>query len=213
MNLIFDLDGTLLYTLEDLKTSVNFALKKFEFPQKSLAEIQKSVGNGLKMLMIHSLPQGTASPTVDAVLSEMKSYYAEHCHDRTKPYDGIIKMLKQLKSDGHRIAIVSNKADAMVQTLKNIYFNSLVDFALGECESYKRKPAPDMVLAAMQALGSDAIYIGDSEVDIETAKNANIPCLSVGWGYRNADFLFQNGAKFIYKSPLALRMAIKVGVK
>ena len=197
MNLIFDLDGTLLYTLEDLQNSVNFALEKFGYPTKSLSEIQKGVGNGLKMLIFHSLPEGTPSPTVDSVLAEMKAHYAKHCHDLTKPYDGIIDMLKRLKSDAHQIAIVSNKADAMVQTLKDVYFGGLVDFAIGESETNARKPAPDMVFAAMHALGEDAIYIGDSEVDIKTAKNANIPCLSVGWGYRSAEFLLQNGAKNI----------------
>ncbi len=208
MNLIFDLDGTLLYTLEDLKDSVNYALKKFGFSPKKLEEIEHSVGNGLKMLIIRSLPEQTPSETVDLVLKEMKTYYAEHCHDKTRPYDGIIKLLKQLKADGHRIAIVSNKANPMVQTLKNVYFDGLIDFALGECEGYQRKPAPDMVQAAMKALGSDAIFIGDSEVDIQTASNANIPCFGVTWGYRSADVLKTAGAKYLYNSPSALLQAI-----
>ena len=209
MNLIFDLDGTLLYTLADLKTSVNFALKKFGFPTKTLEEIQNAVGNGLKMLIFHSLPDDTPSPVVDAVLAEMKQHYAAHCYDQTMPYDGITEMLRSLKDAGHRIAIVSNKANVMVQTLKNVYFDGLIDFAVGESEIHQRKPAPDMVFAAMDALGKDAIYIGDSEVDIQTAKNANIPCLSVGWGYRSAEFLLQNGAERMIQTPLELIKNIK----
>ena len=118
MNLIFDLDGTLLNTLYDLKNAVNYSLEKFGFQQRTLEEIRKAVGNGLKMLIKRSLPEGTSEGTVEAVLAEMKAYYALHCHDETVPYDGIIDMLRSLKAEGHSLAIVSNKADAMVQTLK-----------------------------------------------------------------------------------------------
>lgn len=208
MNLIFDLDGTLLYTLEDLKDSVNYALKKFGFPLKSLSEVQKAVGDGLKMLIFRSLPENTDSSIVDAVLAEMKAHYAEHCHDKTTPYVSIVEMLRILKSHGHKICIVSNKADSMVQVLKTVYFDDLVDLAIGESEYNQRKPAPDMVLTAMKRFGRDAIYIGDSEVDIQTAANAGIPCYSVTWGYRSVALLKAHGAKYIFNSPLALTEAI-----
>ncbi len=204
MHLIFDLDGTLLYTLHDLKNAVNYALQRFRFPPRSLDEIQEAVGNGLKMLIVRSLPKDVDEHTILMVLGEMKSYYSEHCHDETVPYDGIIEMLKELKAAGHRISIVSNKADSMVQVLATLYFGKLIDFSLGETTALPRKPAPDMVFAAMEKLGTNAVYIGDSEVDILTAKNASIPCISVAWGYRNAAILEKSGAERICSTPDAL---------
>ena len=206
---IFDLDGTLLNTLYDLKNAVNYSLEKFGFQQRTLEEIRKAVGNGLKMLIKRSLPEGTSEGTVEAVLAEMKAYYALHCHDETVPYDGIIDMLRSLKAEGHSLAIVSNKADAMVQTLKRVFFDGLIDFALGESQSYARKPAPDMVFAAMDALGSNAIYIGDSEVDLLTAKNAGLPCLAVSWGFRSEADLRSAGAENIYSTVESLLAAIR----
>ena len=208
MNLIFDLDGTLLYTLEDLMDSANYALKKFGFSTKSLSEVQKAIGDGLKMLIFRLLPKNIEASVVCDVLAEMKGYYAVHCHDKTVPYDGIIEMLYMLKNAGHRVCIVSNKADPMVQVLKTVYFDRLVDLAIGESDSNQRKPAPDMVLFAMERFGRDAIYIGDSEVDVQTAKNAEIPCYSVSWGYRSVELLTEQGAKYIFDSPIALAEAI-----
>ena len=209
MNLIFDLDGTLLNTLYDLKNAVNYSLKKFGFQQRTLEEVRKAVGNGLKMLIKRSLPEGTSEETVEAVLAEMKAYYALHCHDETVPYDGIIDMLRSLKAEGHALAIVSNKANAMVQTLKRVFFDGLIDFALGESQNFTRKPAPDMVFAAMDALGSNAIYIGDSEVDLLTAKNAGLPCFAVSWGFRSESDLRSAGAENIYSTVESLLAAIR----
>lgn len=208
MNLIFDLDGTLLNTLADLKNAVNYALEKFGFPTRSLEEVRKAVGNGLKMLIKRCLPENVSSDCVTEVLAEMKAYYSHHCYDETLPYPGIVHMLQMLRSQGHSIAIVSNKADPMVQTLARVFFDGLTDFSLGESPQYTRKPAPDMVYAAMAALGKDAIYIGDSEVDILTAQNAGIPCYAVSWGFRGEEALREAGAQYIFASPEALADAI-----
>lgn len=209
MNLIFDLDGTLLNTLYDLKNAVNYSLEKFGFQRRTLEEVRKAVGNGLKMLVKRSLPNDASEETVETVLTEMKRYYALHCHDETVPYEGILDLLRTLKAEGHALAIVSNKADAMVQTLKQVFFDGLIDFALGESQYYARKPAPDMVFAAMDALGKNAVYIGDSEVDLLTAKNAGLPCLAVSWGFRSEADLRSAGAENIYSTMEALLAAIR----
>lgn len=207
MTLIFDLDGTLLDTLQDLNTAVNYALKKFGFSERNMEETRKFVGNGLKSLISLSLPKG-AQCQVDAVLSEMKRYYADHCCEATHPYPGIDELLQKLRADGHRIAIVSNKADAIVQTLRQTFFPDTVDFALGETPELRRKPYPEMVFSAMQTFGTDAVYIGDSEVDIQTAKNADLPSLIVGWGFRDEAALLAAGAGKVYHSPTDLYSAI-----
>lgn len=209
MNLIFDLDGTLLNTLYDLKNAVNYSLGKFGFQQRTLEEVRKAVGNGLKMLIKRSLPEGTSEEIVETVLAEMKAYYALHCHDETVPYEGILDLLRTLKAEGHSLAIVSNKADAMVQTLNRVFFDDIFDFALGESQSYARKPAPDMVFAAMDALGKNAVYIGDSEVDLLTAKNAGLPCFAVSWGFRSESDLRSAGAENIYSTVESLLAAIR----
>ncbi|MBE6927945.1 MAG: HAD family hydrolase [Ruminococcaceae bacterium] len=195
MNLIFDLDGTLLYTLKDLQNAVNFALRKHSYPERTIEEIRLAVGDGLKMLMMRSLP--LPCPNLIEILAEMKAYYTLHCYDETHPYEGILHLLKRLKADGHKICIVSNKAHELVQTLKDIYFEGLIDCAYGESTVNAKKPAPDMVLAAMREMGTDALYIGDSEVDLQTANHAKIPCIAVGWGYREPQQLASLGAKTI----------------
>lgn len=209
MNLIFDLDGTLLNTLYDLKNAVNYSLGKFGFQQRTLEEVRKAVGNGLKMLVKRSLPNDASEETVETVLAEMKGYYALHCHDETVPYEGILDLLRTLKAEGYSLAIVSNKADAMVQTLNRVFFDDIFDFALGESQNYARKPAPDMVFAAMDALGRNAIYIGDSEVDLLTAKNAGLPCFAVSWGFRSEADLRSAGAESIYSTVESLLAAIR----
>ena len=210
-NLIFDLDGTLLNTLSDLRSSTNYALKKFDFPVRSMEEIRNFVGNGLRMLIRRAVPNETDEETVDRVLAEMKAHYREHYHDRTVPYDGILPFLTEMKKRGFHLAIVSNKADPMVQLLRTLYFDDLISVAVGELEDVARKPAPDMVKIAMERLGCTAentVYIGDSEVDIETAKNAGIPCLSVGWGFRDETALHHAGANKVYHSPAELQEAL-----
>ncbi len=208
MNLIFDLDGTLLYTLDDLQTAVNFALSQFDYPQRSIEEICAAVGDGLRMLMIRSLPEGVSEETADRALSVMKEYYTIHCMDQTRPYEGVIELLAQLKSDGHTVCIVSNKAHDLVQMLKDKFFSGLIDLALGESAKNAKKPSPDMIKTCIKSFGQNALYIGDSEVDILTANNAAIPCISVGWGYRKPDFLIKNGAEKIADSPLELQKLI-----
>ncbi len=206
---IFDLDGTLLDTLEDLHDSTNFALKSLGFPQRTLEEIRNFVGNGLRSLMIRCLPDG--SDAVDAVLAEMKRHYATNCHNKTRPYDGILPLLEALHTAGFRLAIVSNKADLMVQLLREVYFADLIPVAVGELPGVLRKPAPDMVDRALLQLGaerSDAVYIGDSEVDIRTAENAGLPCLSVCWGFRSEDLLLEHGAQTLCRTPQSLLEAL-----
>ena len=208
---IFDLDGTLLNTLADLRESTNYALKKFDFPVRSTEEIRNFVGNGLRMLIRRAVPNFADEETVDRVLAEMKAHYREHYHDGTVPYDGILPFLRKMKNCGFRMAIVSNKADPMVQLLRTLYFDDLISVAVGELEGVARKPAPDLVEIAMHRLGctaENAVYIGDSEVDIETAKNAGLPCLSVGWGFRDEEILHNAGAKTIYHSPAELQEAL-----
>ena len=208
---IFDLDGTLLNTLADLRESTNYALKKFDFPVRSTEEIRNFVGNGLRMLIRRAVPNFADEETVDRVLAEMKAHYREHYHDGTVPYDGILPFLRKMKNCGFRMAIVSNKADPMVQLLRTLYFDDLISVAVGELEGVARKPAPDLVEIAMHRLGctaENAVYIGDSEVDIETAKNAGLPCMSVGWGFRDEEILHNAGAKTIYHSPAELQEAL-----
>lgn len=208
---IFDLDGTLLNTLEDLKNSTNFALKKFGFSERTLEEVRIFVGNGLRRLIEQAVPEETDAATVDAVLAAMKAHYQEHCVCKTVPYPGIFELLEHLKSAGFRLAIVSNKAAPMVAQLRKAFFDGQIEIALGESEQLRRKPWPDMVFSAIEQLRSAAertVYVGDSEVDVQTAKNAGIPCLSVGWGFRSAQVLRRAGVEKIYDTPQALLDAL-----
>ena len=207
--LVFDLDGTLLNTLGDLRDSTNYALKKFGYPDRTTEEIRNFVGNGLKMLIVRALPKD--SPDVEAVLAEMKRHYVQNCANLTRPYDGIPEMLAKLRGAGFRLAIVSNKAAPMVSLLREYYFSDLIPVAVGESEAIARKPAPDMVFEALRQLGSaqeDAVYIGDSDVDILTAKNSGIPCRSVCWGFRSEEELRKAGAKTVYRTPEELYRAL-----
>lgn len=210
--LIFDLDGTLLNTLGDLRDSTNYALKKFGFPVRTTEEIRNFIGNGLKNLMIRSLPEGAPEEVVSAVLAQMKAHYAQHPYDATVPYDGIPALLKELKDSGYPMAIVSNKADGMIQVLHQQFFAPYISVAIGELEGVPRKPDPALVKLALERLGTDgnnACYIGDSEVDILTAKNAGLPCLTVGWGFRDAEELHAAGAQRVIASPAELKAAIE----
>lgn len=209
--LIFDLDGTLLNTLGDLRDSTNFALELFGFPTRTTEEIRNFVGNGLRNLIVRALPEGAPEETVSAVLAQMKQHYAQHPFDATVPYEGIPELLNELKASGYAMAIVSNKADAMIQMLHQRFFAPYVSVAIGELEGVPRKPDPALVRLALERLGADgshACYIGDSEVDILTAQNAGLPCLTVGWGFRDADSLLAAGAKTVLASPAELKKAI-----
>ncbi len=194
---IFDLDGTLLDTLEDLTDSVNHAMEKFGFPVHTIEEIRTFVGNGAPKLLERSIPDGVANPDYEAALTAFKAHYAEHCEDKTGPYAGVPEMLAGLKEQGYHLAVVSNKFDGAVKKLCKKYFGEFISVSIGESEEVKRKPAPDTVYRALRELGCDAfhaVYVGDSEVDIQTAKNASLPCISVTWGFRSEEKLRDEGA-------------------
>ena len=187
---IFDLDGTLLNTLEDLRDSVNVIMEQYGYPVHSLDQIRTFVGNGIGKLMERSVPGGRANPDLERALSDFKSYYTGHCRIKTKPYDGVVELMKVLSGQGFKLAIVSNKNDAAVKELDEIYFSAYTMAALGGREGRARKPAPDAVFAALRELGSSreqAVYIGDSEVDYETAVNSGLDCILVSWGFRDRE--------------------------
>lgn len=203
---IFDLDGTLLYTLEDLKDSVNFALAKFGYPARTLEEVRNFVGNGVRLLIERSIPEGSENPDFEECLKVFKEHYAKNMYNKTKPFDGIMEMLENLHLQGIKIGVVSNKFDAAVKDLCEKYFAGLTEAAIGENEQagVKKKPAPDSVFRAMEILDADkdsSYYIGDSEVDIQTAKNSGLKCISVIWGYKSREFLLSHGANIIADKP------------
>ena len=204
--LIFDLDGTLLDTLDDLRAADNYALKKYGYPEKTKVEVRKFVGNGLGKLVSRSIPDGEDNPDYTKILDALKEYYAVHCLDETKPYEGIMELLKQVKKD-YLIAIVSNKPDPQVKQLADKFFPGLIDITSGEKPGVERKPAPDTVNEVLNKLKlrtDEAIYIGDSEVDFETSVNAHLRCISVAWGFRDPDFLKEIGATDIINTPAEL---------
>ncbi|MCR5314825.1 MAG: HAD family hydrolase [Bacteroidaceae bacterium] len=205
--IIFDLDGTLLNTLDDLYSSVNHALAQFNLPVRSKWEVRSYLGNGVRRLVEHALPEGCDPNLTEKVFNEFRTYYLEHSLDCTQPYEGIISMLKQCKTKGLKTAIVSNKLNLAVQDLHQRFFTDCIDVAIGETPDVKRKPAPDMVKKAIELLGckhDEAVYVGDSEVDLATAHNASLPCIAVSWGFRDKDFLIEQGAKTIIDSPSEL---------
>ncbi len=205
---IFDLDGTILNTLEDLWLSVNHALQKNEMPERTIEEVRQFVGNGIRKLMERAVPSGTESAAIDCVHAAFTAYYKVHCVDHTAPYAGITDVLKAIRKTGMQTAVVSNKADYAVQTLCEQYFPSLFDAVAGEKEGICRKPAPDAVYAVLKTLAvpkEKTVYIGDSDVDIQTAQNAGIPCISVDWGFRSKAFLTEHGAVRIVETPAELK--------
>lgn len=202
--LIFDLDGTLLNTISDLAAAVNHALAAFGYPTHTEAAIVRMVGNGVGLLVARALPDGEENPDYPRVLAEFRSYYEAHKADATAPYEGITEMLSRLCAVGFSIGIVSNKLDSAVKALAARFFRDTVRVAIGEKEGVARKPAPDAVAAALSEMGTTAegaVYIGDSEVDIDTARNTGIPCLSVGWGFRTAEELSAHGADRVFMTP------------
>ena len=201
---IFDLDGTILNTLDDLADSTNAALRMNSLPERTTDEVRRFVGNGIHLLIERAVPDGTPDELIEKVFADFKVHYGAHCEDKTAPYEGINEMLDSLRSAGVKIAVVSNKADFAVQKLCERYFPGRLDFSVGERENVRRKPAPDSAFESMRTLGisaADSIYIGDSDVDIETAKNAGIPCLSVTWGFRSREFLIGHGATRLIDTP------------
>ena len=200
--IIFDLDGTLLDTLDDLHAAVNHTLAQFHCPPRTLEEVRRFVGNGVDQLVRLSLPGKATDPDVTEVIAAYRSYYNAHCREKTGPYAGILQALADLATE-YPLAVVSNKPDSAVKPLCREYFGDI--YSLGERKETPRKPAPDMVWQAMSAIGvSQCIYVGDSEVDILTAKNAGVPCLSVTWGFRNEAELQEAGAQYFCHTPADL---------
>ncbi len=197
---VFDLDGTLTNTLEDLKTSVNFALDKQGFQERSLKEIRSFVGNGVKKLVDRALPEGTAAEIADKVFADFKEHYAVHCLDNTAPYDGVSEVLRSLKKEGVKTAIVSNKSHPEVEEIAARFFGGLIDKAVGVSETVACKPSPDSVnfaLSALKVAKEDCVLVGDSLVDMATAKNSGLPFIAVTWGFVDRQVLIGNGATLL----------------
>lgn len=202
--IIWDLDGTLMDTLKDLWLATNHALSAFGMPERTLDEVRQFVGNGVRKLIERAVPDGENNPQFEEVFAEFKRYYVVHCQDNTQPYDGILSTLRELKARGKHMAIVSNKLQSGVTELHGQWFSDVIDVAVGERDGIARKPAPDMVEVALRELGVDrqnAVYIGDSDVDLATARNSHLPCVSVLWGFRDRDFLQENGATSFAEKP------------
>lgn len=201
---IFDLDGTILNTLDDLADSLNHVLAQHGFPQHTADEVRMMVGNGILNLIKRALPNGTEQLTVEAVYADFNAYYKLHSADKTKPYNGINEMLEQLKARGVKLAVVSNKANYAVQDLCVKYFGGIFDAVAGEKTGVPKKPAPDGVNNILAELGierKNSVYIGDSDVDLQTAANAEMDCIAVNWGFRDEKLLRENGARVIVSYP------------
>lgn len=205
---IFDLDGTLLNTLDDLAASVNYALRTHGMPERTLDEVRSFVGNGVRLLMERAIPEGTDNPRFEETFATFRQYYMDHSLDKTRPYEGIPEMIHALKQRGCRLAVVSNKFYAATQELIRHFFPEIT-VAIGEYESegIRKKPAPDTVFEALRQLGvgkENAVYVGDSDVDLQTAHNSGLPCISVLWGFRDRDFLLAHGATTFISQPKEL---------
>ena len=211
---VFDLDGTLLDTLQDLANSVNYALRQHGMPEHSIDDIRHFVGNGVRLLMERAVPDGARNPQFEAAFATFRQYYMQHSLDTTRPYDGIPELIHELKNRGCQMAVVSNKMMAATQELVHHFFPD-IPVAIGEHEAagIRKKPAPDTVYEALRQLGiihhpssiihqtSDIVYVGDSDVDLATARNSGLPCISVLWGFRSRDFLLTHGATTFAERP------------
>lgn len=204
--IIFDLDGTLMNTLDDLTISTNHALSQMGFPTRTIDEVRQFLGNGVRTLIEMALPEKTTEDTIERTISCFLQHYTSHCKDHSRPYDGILELLSSLKKMGVKMAIVSNKPEVEVKKLNAEHFAEFIDVALGENEKsgIPRKPSPAMVYEAINQLGAEpgkSLYVGDSDVDILTARNAGIDCLSVTWGFKTVEFLSQFGATKMIDAP------------
>lgn len=202
--IIFDLDGTLTDTLEDLFLSVNYALQSCGLPERRLDEVRRFVGNGVRTLIERSVPEDTSPRITERCFEAFRAHYIIHCQDHTRLYPGIATLLTALHAKGYRMAVVSNKLQSGVSELARIFFQGVIDVAIGEQPGIPRKPAPDMVEAALSKLhveASEAVYVGDSDVDLQTAANAGLPCISVLWGFRSRNFLLAHGATVMAEKP------------
>lgn len=207
--IVFDCDGTLLDSLTDLYVSTNYALKQSGYPERTLDEVRRFVGNGVKLLMERAVPEGLSADDFAACYACFKQHYAKNCGTTTRPYNGIMDMLQALSEKGYKLALVSNKPDGQVQTLNNDFFSRYIPVAIGEQEDkgIRKKPAPDMVEEALKRLHSEkseAVYVGDSDVDVATGKNSGLDCISVLWGFRDKEFLLKHGATTFIEKPIQI---------
>ena len=206
--IIFDLDGTLLDTLTDLAEGTNYALRVNGFPERTTDEIRRFVGNGARKLIERAVPEGQIEAALEQVRQDFDIYYKVHCKDHTGPYPGIMEMLQELVQQGYALGVVSNKPDFAVQELIPEYFPDIFASLSGERQGVAKKPAPDLIREAMknlQADSSNAVYVGDSEVDLEAAVNAGIPCISVAWGFKGRRFLEEQHAGMIIETPAEIQ--------
>ena len=210
---VFDLDGTLLNTLDDLADSTNYALSCYGYPRRTLEEVRRFVGNGVAKLIARAMPDGATEEETARCLAVFRAHYLTNMRNKTGPYPGILSLLDRLNEAGIPVAVVSNKFDDAVKSLCHHYFGDRVPVAIGESATVRKKPAPDSALAALDALhipADRAVYIGDSDVDIQTAKAAGMDCISVTWGFRDADFLLANGAQRLVGTPEDLAKALGI---
>lgn len=204
---IFDLDGTLLNTLDDLAAAVNYALRMHGMPEHTIEDVRRFVGNGVRLLMVRAIPQGDKNPLFEDAFKTFREYYMDHSLDHTRPYEGVPELLKELRDKGKRTAVVSNKFYAATRELCRHFFPDAIEVAIGEheAEGIRKKPAPDTVNEAFKQLGvgkENAVYVGDSDVDLATARNSGLPCISVLWGFRDKEFLKENGATTFVTAPM-----------
>lgn len=205
--IIFDLDGTLLNTLEDLTDACNYVLEKYHYSKRTIEEIRSFVGNGIRRLLELAIPGGLENPAFEEMYESFSVYYMEHCMDKTKPYPQIQELLTELKKQEYKMAIVSNKSDAAVKELRGIFFAKAITISIGESKGVRKKPAPDTALQALKELGAakeNALYVGDSEVDYQTAQNAGMDCVLVSWGFRNREMLESLRPVAVIDEPMQL---------
>ena len=198
---LFDMDGTVLDTLSDLTDAVNHTLRLFNMPERTKAECASMLGNGAAYLISHAVPEGTPDSKVKEVLEVYAPYYDSHCRIKTAPYDGIVALMQKLRAQGCRLAVISNKQDSAVKPLAQSYFPGLLEIAVGESATVRRKPNPDAVLSALRQLGverEDAVYVGDTEVDVATARNAGLDIAAVTWGFRTHAQVAETGAENVF---------------
>lgn len=204
---IFDMDGTILNTIDDIAGAINYVLDIHGYPRRTVDEVKSFVGNGLKRALELSLPDGVAGDVLNQLFTELVAYYNEHSNITTRPYEGIVEVIHKLREQGKIVAVVSNKRVEAVRDLCDIYFAGCFDMALGDQDGIARKPAPDMTNMVIEHYGilkDKCVYIGDSDVDLMTARNTEIDCIAVTWGFRTREFLVEHGAEIIIDSPWEL---------
>lgn len=201
---IFDMDGTILNTIDDIAGAINYVLDIHGYPRRTVDEVKSFVGNGLKRALELSLPDGGAGDVLNQLFTELVAYYNEHSNIMTRPYEGIVEVIHKLREQGKIVAVVSNKRVEAVRDLCDIYFAGCFDMALGDQDGIARKPAPDMTNMVIEHYGilkDKCVYIGDSDVDLMTARNTEIDCIAVTWGFRTREFLVEHGATMIIDRP------------